>query len=75
MLIFHVGLGYTVNPRPRAVVIDPPRYRHRHRLVPAPVYGYYPRYPYPYYGDNVGLGLHITPYGTYLDLGAGFRID
>lgn len=63
-----------VRPRSRVLVVEPPRYRHRHRLVPAPVYDYY--YPrYPYYGDSLGLGLHITPYGTYLDLGAGFRID
>ena len=73
--------------RPERVLVRPHHYRYAYRPAPRVVYvvparplryRYYDYdygYSYPRYGDTLDLGLHTGPYGTYLNLGAGIRLE
>ncbi len=71
---------------PKVVMVQPGHHHHHHRHGPPVVYVVPARphrdyhehtygYGYPYYGNTLDLGLHTGPYGTYLDVGAGIRLD
>lgn len=75
--------------RPERVIVRPHHYRYGYRPAPRVVYvvparplryrhydyDYDYGYSYPRYGDTLDLGLQTGPYGTYLNLGAGIRLE